>query len=95
MTTRLFFYPTEKSAKPTLVLECKEVSAAKATVPAHISIESVKPGMVCCPGEGRHADRSKMYVVAEAQAKKIGLSTIIFEKEAPPAPPGSLEPVKS
>jgi hypothetical protein len=79
---RLFVYSSAKAPKPLAVFECDKVTKAKATVPARL--DSIKPGMVCCLGEGRTADRTTMYVVANVDSKKTGLSTLIFEtKEAP------------
>jgi hypothetical protein len=63
------------------VVECEKVTRAQATVPAHMSIESIRPGMVAFPGAGRKVDRSTMYVVAKVEQKKTGLSMITFERD--------------
>lgn len=90
MTTRLFLFPNENAPKPTIVLECEKLGKGRATVPAHISLISVKAGMVGRPGEGRQVDRkAPIVVVATVEQKKTGLSTITFAKEelSPPVKP--------
>jgi len=71
---RLFVYPTEKARRAIIVLDCKSVTKGKATVPSHINLDHIQPGMVCCPGTGRQADRSTTYVVA-----KVIKDGLIFE----------------
>lgn len=74
---RLFVYQTAKSPKSVAVLECEKVTKSKATVTKGVSLISIQPGMVCCPGEGRKADRSITYQVLDVEG-----NTIVFEKEA-------------
>jgi len=73
---RLFVYQTAKSPKALAVFECEKFSKSKATIPAHVNIESVKPDMVCCPGEGRQVDRDTTYVVISVER-----NTILFDRE--------------
>jgi len=74
---RLFVFKTAKAHKPVAVIECEKVTKSKATAPKHVSLASIQPGMVCCPGEGRDPDRSTMYVVIDVEGNHI-----VFEKEA-------------
>ena len=73
---RLFVYKTAKASKALAVFECEKVAKGKATVYPNVDIQAVKPGMVCCPGEGRKADRATEYVVVDVER-----NTIVFEKE--------------
>lgn len=94
-TTRLFVFANSEAAKPTMVLECAKVSKNQATVAASVSIESVKPGMVCHPGEARKVDRTTTYVVKSTDPKKTGFSTIHFvEEKGPASAPLAPEPPK-
>jgi len=74
---RLFVYKTAKANKPVAVFECEKIAKNKATIAKGVSLISIQPGMVCCPGEGREADRSTAYVVIDVEGNHI-----VFEKEA-------------
>lgn len=62
---RLFVYPSIKARRAIAVLECDKMTKTKATVPSHISLDHIQPGMVCHPGEGRNVDRSTIYMIAD------------------------------
>ena len=88
---RLFVYKTAKASKALAVFECEKVAKGKATVYPNVDIQAVKPGMVCCPGEGRKADRSTTYVVIGVER-----NSIVFERETGTAhsPPPAEEDAK-
>lgn len=79
---RAFVYKNAQALKALMVLECGKVNRLQATVPAHIKLVSLKPGMVFCLGEGREPDRSTSRTIAAVKQAKTGASTIKFD--APP-----------
>lgn len=79
---RLFVFPNAKAKRALAVFEVTNLTRTKATIASGVSLDSVRAGMMCCPGEGRKADRTKVYVVAEVQK-----SALVFEGAAPEPPP--------
>lgn len=74
---RLYVFKTAKAHKAIAVFEYDKITKGKATITKGVSLASIQPGMVCCPGEGREPDRSTTYVVLEVEGNHI-----VFEKEA-------------
>ena len=73
---RAYIYPTIRALKPTVALDCERVTKARATIPAHVNLQNVKPGMIFRLARGRQADFGSTQVIA-----KVERGAIFFETE--------------
>lgn len=78
-TTRALIYRDARAIKALMAVECASVTQAEAKVPAHISLESIKAGMVFRLAVGRAGDSKSTRTIQRVDQKKTGQSTLVFE----------------
>lgn len=77
-TTRAYVYRDARAPKPVMVLECSSVTNVQAKVPAHISLQSLRGGMVFRLVKDRKPVMESTRTIEAIDQKKTGQSTISF-----------------
>jgi len=77
-TQRAYIYKEERAPKPIMALECSSVSDKEAKVPAHVSLRSIRAGMIFRLVKDRKPVMASTRAIESVDQKKTGQSTITF-----------------